>query len=274
METCPCTTTCTVLASTIPHMEARLIMYRILFTLTMLFSTPILHAAQNIHAPWTALLQRHVTVLPGGHATQVDYAGFSAERLQLRTYLNVLTNVNRSEYDRWSKKEQLAFLINAYNAWTVELVLSGYPRIESIKDLGTLLKSPWKKRFVTLFGTLFSLDDIEHTLIRGTGNFNEPRIHFAVNCAAQSCPPLWNHAYTAENLESSLEKRTRAFINNSNYNSLSSNSAQVSKIFDWYNADFGKLSDFLNKYAETPLNSDAEIRFNDYNWEINNLIID
>ena len=112
-----------------------------------------------------------------------------------RKYLAATSAVSRAEFDRWVPADQLAFLVNAYNAWTVQLVLQGYPKIASIRDLGSLLQSPWKKRFVPLLGETRSLDEIEHSLIRGSGRYREPRAHFALNCASVGCPALRPEAY-------------------------------------------------------------------------------
>ena len=138
---------------------------------------------------WDALLKKHVQLLRGGQATEVDYDGFKVERASLQTVLDNTAKVTRPEFDRWSNPAQLAFLINAYNAWTVEAVLTGYPGIKSIKDVGSFIQSPWKKRFIPLLGETRSLDDIEHGLIRGSGRYNDPRIHFV----------LINEAYKAAN---------------------------------------------------------------------------
>ena len=124
------------------------------------------------------------------------------------------------------------------------------------------------KNGLKLGSKTLSLNDIENEIIRPT--FKEPRIHFAVNCAAKSCPPLLNKAWTASNLEANLEKQTKAFINNSKYNTISSGSAQVSKIFEWYAVDFGDLRTYLNKYSNTKLSSSASINFAEYDWQLNN----
>ncbi|MCB0543200.1 MAG: DUF547 domain-containing protein, partial [Saprospiraceae bacterium] len=111
------------------------------------------------------------------------------------------------------------------------------------------------------------LNNIENDILRP--QFGDARIHFAINCAARSCPPLWNHAYTAENLETTLESRARAFINNSKYNTITANRARVSKIFEWYAADFGDLKSFLNRYSDVALNKNAAVSFNEYDWALN-----
>ena len=128
-----------------------------------------------------------------------------------------------------------------------------------------------KMKFITLafiffLGSSFSNNNIEHDIIRP--RFNDPRIHFAVNCAAKSCPPLLNNAYTGQNVNSELDKVTRAFVNSSS-NQITSSSIKLSKIFEWYGEDFGNLIDFLNQYSSKTINSDAKIGYLDYNWSLN-----
>lgn len=235
---------------------------------------------------WDALLKKHVRPLRGGQATEVDYAGFAADRARLQTWLTATSKVTRVEFDRWSSPEQLAFLINAYNAWTIELVLTGYPRIQSIKDLGSFIQSPWKKSFIPLLGETRSLDDIEHGLIRGSGRYNEPRIHFAVNCASIGCPALRAQAYNAAQLEAQLEDATRQFLSDRTRNRFESGALKVSSIFKWYRKDFeqgwhnaSSLGQFLALYS-TSLGLSAEvasraaagqldIEFLDYDWKLN-----
>jgi hypothetical protein len=126
-------------------------------------------AFDQSHAAWTALLEKHVRWEPGGHASSVDYAGFQQDRPAFKRYLDGLSVVSRQEFDAWSKPQRLAFLINAYNGYTVELILTRYPDVKSIRDLGSLLRSPWKKPFFTLLGQPRSLDDVEHGMIRAKG---------------------------------------------------------------------------------------------------------
>jgi hypothetical protein len=120
---------------------------------------------------------------------------------------------------------------------------------------------------IKLANKKYSLNKIENEILRP--QFKDPRIHFAVNCAAKSCPPLYNHAYTAENLETTLEARTKTFINNTKYNTLTSKSVKISRIFEWYSADFGNIQAFLNKYSNKKINSEASVEYNEYNWDLN-----
>jgi hypothetical protein len=210
------------------------------------------------HAIWHELLQTYVNASGG-----VDYAGLRAEKSRLETYLQKLQA--RPPADDWSRDEKLAYWINAYNAFTVKLILDNYP-LKSIRDLN----EPWDRKFIRIGGKAYSLNDIEHNIIRK--EFDEPRIHFAVNCAAKSCPPLLNAAYTAAALDRQLEQQTRAFINNPQFNRLSPGQASLSAIFDWYKEDFTKgntLIAYLNRYAKTRLQSDAGISYLEYDWGLN-----
>src|SRR3990167_2453202 len=161
---------------------------------------------------WNELLSRHVRVLEGGHASQVDYAGMAAEREQLRAYLDKVAAVRPAAFARWSEDEQLAMLINAYNAATVELVLGGDPALESIKDLGSLLRSPWKQPALQLLGKTRSLDELEHELIRGEQGYHQPRTHFALNCASIGCPALRAPAYNRAPVRTPLAGGARRFF--------------------------------------------------------------
>lgn len=241
-------------------------------------------AFDHSHAQWDVLVKKQVAWLPGGHASQVDYAGFQGDRQVLKSYLDRLSAVTRSEYERWSKPEQLAFLLNAYNAFTVELILTEYPKLNSIRDLGSLISSPWKKHFFSLLGEPRSLDEIEHGMIRAAGVFDDPRIHMAVNCASIGCPALRNEAYVAARLEAQLEDATVRFLSDRSRNRYNPqrDRLEVSKIFDWYGKDFaaraGSVQKWLAQYADhladpgaRPRIRAAEVRleFLEYDWALN-----
>lgn len=240
----------------------------------------------NLHDSWNALLNKHVVAINHNHSTEVDYAAIKREHAQLKTYLDSLSAVTQNEFDAWEKPKQLAFLINAYNAWTVELILTKYPDIKSIKDLGSFFSSPWSKEFVPLLGKTRSLDDIEHGLIRGSGKYNDPRIHFAVNCASIGCPALRGEAFTATELESQLQQQTVRFLSDTTRNFAQENTLNISSIFKWYGDDFEKgfrgadtLQQFLLQYSDAlklvPAqqkvlkNNDMKVKFLDYNWDLN-----
>jgi Protein of unknown function, DUF547 len=238
------------------------------------------------HGSWDTLLRQYVVSQNGGRSTEVDYQGMLDKRATLGTYLRALTQISRHEFDQWPKEEQLAFLINAYNAWTIDLILSAYPDIRSIKDLGSLLRSPWKKAFIDLLGETRSLDDIEHTLIRGSGRYQDPRIHFAVNCASIGCPALRAEAYWGERLDVQLETQTQLFLSDPVRNYLEDDTLNVSSIFKWYREDFEQgwlgiysLADFFIRYsASLGLNMEEvsalksgqiKIKFTKYDWQLN-----
>jgi len=243
-------------------------------------------AFDHSHAAWDALLKRHVVVAPNGVSSRADYAGFRADRAALQAYVDGLSAVTQAEYRGWKREQQLAFLINAYNAQTVSLVLTRYPDLASIKDLGSILKSPWKRQFFTLLGAERSLDDVEHGLIRAPGAFEEPRIHFAVNCASVGCPMLRAEAFVAERLDMQLEDAARKFLADRTRNRLDAGSGalEISKIFDWYREDFekgasGSLARFLAHFSDQladgatarTLVRDGRppIRYLDYDWKLN-----
>ncbi len=237
-------------------------------------------------AVWDRLLKSHVQVIDGGKATTVDYQAMLQERQKLKQYLQALSSVSRQQFDQWPKPEQLAFLINAYNAATVELILTAWPDLNSIKELGGLFSSPWKKNFVSLLGEMRSLDDIEHGLIRGSARYNDPRIHFAVNCASIGCPALRAEAYDGKRLEQQLSEQSALFLQDRSRNQVAGTTIRVSSIFKWYREDFEKgwqgftrLEDFLLAHAEdlgvSPAvaqqlkTGKATIEFMTYDWRLN-----
>jgi hypothetical protein len=203
---------------------------------------------------------------------KVDYQGFKTEEKKLDQYLAVLETVNSNKL---SRNEQFAFYINAYNAWTIKLILSGYPGVQSIKDLGTIFKSPWKKKICRIDGDVITLDDIEHKIIRPT--FKDPRVHFAINCAALSCPPLISQPYLGSTLDQQLDDSTMAFVNDPKSNYFSSNALYVSKIFKWFSEDFNNdIISFFLKYAKDDFKKELEskrkeikIKYLQYDWSLN-----
>ena len=238
------------------------------------------------HSAWAALLKKHVVVLDGGHASQLRYAGMAADRAALKAYLAQLSAVPAAMLESWPKPQQMAFLINAYNAFTVELILGKYPKLASIKDLGNLLQSPWKQSFVPLLGGTLSLDQIEHENLRTPGRFNDPRIHFAVNCASVGCPMLREEAFVADRLDAQLDEQSLRFLSDRSRNRYADGKLQVSKIFDWYGADFKQghrgitsLPVFLARYATQLADAPADrsriqagtvpVAFLDYDWALN-----
>jgi hypothetical protein len=255
----------------------------ILTVLLAVFSAPVVAAFDHSHAQWDGLLKKHVVWTAGGHASEVDYRGLQAERQALKSYLAALSAVVQTEYDGWNKAQRLAFLINAYNAFTVELILTDYPKLKSIRDLGSIIQSPWKKRFFTLLGKQRHLDDVEHGMIRAPGAFDEPRIHMAVNCASIGCPALRPEAFVAEKLDAQLEDNVVRFLSDRNRNRVEAQALRVSKIFDWYGDDFaakaGSVENWLARYADQLAADPAlqrsireaklPLEFLDYDWALN-----
>lgn len=215
------------------------------------------HPAPGLHDVWNKLLGKYVSA-----SGNVDYKGFKSDKPALDSYLQSLAA--NLPVDSWSRADKMAYWINAYNAFTIDLILDNYP-VSSILNLDG--GKTWDVKRITLGGKKYSLNQIENEILRP--QFKDARIHFALNCAARSCPPLYNKAFTAKNLERALEQRTRQFINNAKFNTLSPSQASVSKIFEWYAADFGNLNVFLNQYATVKLNPNATIVFQEYNWDLN-----
>ncbi len=222
------------------------------------------------HAAWTALLKKHVNA-----KGMVNYKAIQADLPKLEQYLDQLS---ANEPDRkWSTNEKLAFWINAYNAYTVKLILDYYEhgKLKSIKDIGTIIPIPrisdgWSKKFIKIGNKTLSLNNIENDIIRK--DFKEPRIHVALVCAAKSCPRLRNEAYLPNTLALQLDDNFRDFINDSSKNIVKDNQATLSPIFDWYSSDFTKIkpmTDWLNMYSKVKINSNAKINFGSYDWSLN-----
>ncbi len=256
-------------------MDARLILVAFAFVAPSAFA----QAFDQSHKAWDALLKNHVVVLQGGKASQVRYA--SIERPLLRQYLGALSAVKADDFATWTQPQQMAFLINAYNAFTIEKVLTRYPDIRSIWDFGKVFGNPFKDRFFTLFGKPFSLDDIEHGVLRK--NYKEPRVHYAVNCAAVGCPMLREEAYVAERLDRQLEEQAVRFLSDRSRNRAGSGGSgarlEVSKIFDWFKEDFEPRNAYFMRYASV-LSDDpqsqklvaqggAPLSFLEYDWSLN-----
>ncbi len=208
------------------------------------------------------------TVAVDGHHSRVNYAEVIRQRAKLDAYLAQLSGVSKSEFDALLPDQQLAFLINTYNAYQLKQVVDHYP-IDSIKDVGNFFSSPWSKEFFTLFGEPASLDLVEHGMIRTM--FKEPRIHFAVNCASISCPPLMAEAFVADRLNAQLETATFNFLNDLDANRLEGDTLYLSKIFQWYEGDFATgVIDFVAKYRPDWVEGGTpELDYTDYDWNLN-----
>lgn len=259
-------------------------------------STTLAHAFDHSHAQWTALLAQHVQVSVEGSSSSVDYLGFMKSRPALETYLVSLSAVSPQAYATWSKAQRFAFLANAYNAFTIQKILTRYPKLGSIRDFGRVFGNPWKDRFFNLLGKQRNLDEIEHELLRAPGVFDEPRVHVAVNCASIGCPMLASEAFQADRLDAQLEALMQAFLSDHTRNRFNAQTQtlELSSIFDWYGQDFkGGGQSFLGwprvsslrelgmRYADALANTaqDREtlrqgaraISFLDYDWSLNAL---
>lgn len=179
--------------------------------------------------------------------------------------------------DEWTEAQQMAYWINAYNAYTVKLILNHYP-VKSIKDIGpgfqvTFVNTPWDIKFFEIGDKKYDLNKIEQGTLRKRFK-DDPRFHFALVCAAKSCPDLQKEAYIPEILDEQLRDQGKQFINNPAKNKIiSANEAQLSPYFDWYKKDFKRgddtVVDWVNEYATTELNKDAKITYMDYDWSLN-----
>jgi Protein of unknown function, DUF547 len=268
-----------------------------LLSVTLLALLPLSALAQfdQTHAAWTALLKKHVVVIGEGKASQVRYEAFAKDRPALKSYLDTLSKVPEAEFKAWSKPQQMAFLINVYNAFTIEKILTRYPDLKSIRDFGSVFGNPWKDKFFILFGKEAFLDQIEHEMLRAKGVYAEPRVHFAVNCASVGCPMLREEAYVADRLDAQLEEQTVRFLSDHSRNRYDRQSGQleVSKIFDWFKEDWQSgykgiaaggqpitsREQFFARYAKLLIDKPdgeakvveqkAGITFLDYDWSLN-----
>lgn len=221
------------------------------------------------HGEWDALVKKHVS-----KNGMVDYQGFLKDKKQLQVYLDKLS-ANKPT-SKWSKNEKMAFWINAYNAFTVKLILDNYP-IKSIKDIKRgipFVNSVWDIAFIPMGKEKIDLNYIEHTILRK--EFKDPRIHAAINCASFSCPLLRNEAYYASRLDEQLNDAMRRFVNDPQRNQLDKSNIKISKIFSWFAGDFkvngSSVVDYLNKYAKKRVQSNAKIDFLEYQWELNDVV--
>ena len=234
-------------------------------------------AFDHDHAAWTALLKQHVSVDGRVAYAKLKVGKATAAGGALRQYLGSLQTVRAEEFAAWSSDQQKAFLINAYNAFTVQLIVDNYP-VASIRDIGGFLKKPWSIEFFNLLdGKAKTLDTIEHQLLRPV--YKDIRIHAAVNCASISCPQLRGEAYSGARLNEQLEAQMRLWLADASRNQFAaaSGAVKVSKIFDWYVQDFvawgGGVREVLTRYgppqAKAALSRASTIGYLDYNWQLN-----
>jgi Protein of unknown function, DUF547 len=259
-------------------MIRRFIMLRMLAVLTALALPSSAFASfDHDYKEWDALLQKVVTLK--GPIGTVHYQAMKADPSKLNAFTDAVQAVTEAEYQSWTEKQRLAFLINAYNALTFKLIVDHYP-VKSIKDLGSVFSSPWKKKFFKLFGKEQHLDGIEHETIRK--QFPEARIHFAVVCASKGCPTISNRAWLAGKLDEQFENAARLFLSDTQRNryDAAKKELQISNIFKWYKEDFVKYTNGVKAFVASRITTDpavqkqilsdeVDVEHTDYDWSLN-----
>ncbi len=251
---------------------------------TLFFATLIAvssaHAEfDHSHKKWGEVLTKYLKDIPG--SSQFDYKGVKADSATLDAYLKDVSAVTKDQYNKWSDNQKMAFLINAYNAYTIKFIIKDdIPK--SIKDKGSLFSSPWKKKFFKIFGKDTHLDHLEHGMARK--EFNNCRVHFAFNCASIGCPALLGEPFVADKLDEQYEISTKKFLTDKTRNRYNAekNELELSKIFDWYEDDFskdktcGSVAKFVSKYiTDDPAlqkkiaESNPDIDHLKYDWNLN-----
>lgn len=247
---------------------------QVAFLISFLFSTALpntiaMAKIQDKTPLYGQLLQQYVK------DGVIDYMGFKKDEAQLDIYLNYLA---KTSPERMKNKERFAFYINVYNAYTIKLILANFEDGNppaSIKDIGSFFSKPWSIKFVNVGGKIYTLDNIEHDILRPT--FKDARIHFAVNCASKSCPPLISVPYSGTNLDQQLNDNTIAFINNERENRLIGNTLHISSIFKWFKEDFhNNPIDFFKQYSKGNLKKELssqknqiKVKYLSYDWSLN-----
>lgn len=275
-------------------MKSVILFFAALFTTTLMTMTASAQSFDHSHAAFSALLKKHVVLVDGGKTSKVNYVALGKDHDALKNYLESISKVSEAEFNGWTKPQRMAFLINAYNGFTLELILQNYPT-KSIKDIGGTFDNRWKRKFFKLFGQDSYLDKVEHETLRKPGAFDEPRVHFAVNCASIGCPALREEAFTADKLDKQLEEQAMRFLSDRSRNRYDAKSGklEVSMIFKWFKEDWesgykgfdGKTpaiksrEDYFARYAKLLADAPADqqkiadgkvgISFLDYDWSIN-----
>jgi hypothetical protein len=253
------------------------------------------------YTQYNTLLQSVVQVSENHQQTRVNYQELSTQSTSLNKVLMPISQVTKTQYDSWNNKQQLSFLINAYNAFTLKLIVNNWDEFKqgdakSIRDLGNFFTNPWEQKFFTLLDKTQNLDNIEHKMIRKW--FKQPSIHAALVCAAVSCPPLRNEAFTAKKLDEQLNSQMNLFLADNTRNEIiinndnSSAEASISSIFKWYRGDFEKgdsgfnsLYDLLSAHTNAIVLGDSNqleqrnflkqvdypITFKEYDWRLNDV---
>jgi hypothetical protein len=243
-----------------------------------LLISPRVSGFDHQHSVFDSVLKAYVEVK--GPQSSVRYGDIKRNPDRLTNYVRELEAVSLEEFSAWNEAQQIAFLINAYNALTIKLILTKYPDLESIKDLGGFFSGPWKIKFFTLFGERHHLDYIEHGILRV--NYTEPRIHFALVCASIGCPPLRTEAYTADRLNEQLQRAMVSFLRDPERNSFdkTKNTLTLSSIFKWFAEDFTKIKPSVEAFVAPWITDDqvsqnlitgqrVEVEYLDYDWSLN-----
>lgn len=241
----------------------------LILLLTFLMDESFSQAKAPSHDLYNKLLRKNVTA-----EGKVNYKSFIKDSVELNQYLKILSTTPPNE-KTWSKEEQMAYWINAYNAFTIKLITRYYP-LKSIKDIGSSIQipfvnTPWDIKFIMIGKEKMDLNNIEHGILRK--KFNDPRIHMVLVCASKSCPILLNEAYDAKFLEGQFAKQTKAFLKDNFRNKITPDKPQLSMLFRWYGMDFNKndstVVKFINTYSPVKIKADAKISYLDYDWTLN-----
>ncbi len=221
------------------------------------------------HDQWSSLVKQHV-----GADGLVDYKGFIADKAKLQSYLDLLSENPPAR--SWSENDKIAYWLNAYNAFTIKLIVDNYP-VKSIKDLGgkkqiIFINTPWDIKFFKIGNKTMTLNRIEHRILRS--NFEEPRIHFALNCASMSCPKLRREAYVGNKLDEQLTDQAKDFLRDDSRNQITKENQKVSAIFNFYGKDMVNWSDktligYINQYSPVAIAEGTELQFLEYDWSLN-----
>jgi len=216
--------------------------------------------AQSWVAEYNRLLAKYAT--PSG----VKYSEWKSNAADMQALQGVVDGVAQESVGSLNQKDQLAFYVNAYNAWILHEALGKYPT-KSVKDA---LYTFFTNKRIKVAGAQTSFNTLEKETIRS--KFNDPRVHFALNCASQSCPPLLSEAFRGDKLEAQFERLAKSFVNSDRGVRMKGGSVALSKIFDWYKDDFardGGAVAFINKRRTAPLPADAKVSYQEYDWGLN-----
>ncbi|MBK9735788.1 MAG: DUF547 domain-containing protein [Saprospiraceae bacterium] len=217
---------------------------------------PLFNPKSPDHSIFNAILQKYVSI-----SGKVNYKGLKLVSSMIDKYLFELASIENIEY--LSYEDQLSFWINVYNAATLQLIVKHYP-VKSIKDINK--GQPWDIKFIMIENKIISLNDLENNILRK--KYKDARVHFVLNCAAKSCPPLTNIAFTKDNLYTMMEDKTREFINSSE-NIILKDRIQISPIFEWYKSDFDNVFMFISTYSSIKPEKGTLIGYGNYNWSLN-----